>query len=84
MKGVETKEDHHAGVRTHIEYKKYFRTISMKTEFLDVGLEIVPPRFFMSKNTYLVNSLLRISDWYFRKFNKEGKGMFYAIKAVRG
>ena len=84
MKGIEVKNDHHAGVRTPIEYKKYFSAASMKIEFLDIGLEIVPPRFFMGKNRFLVNSLLSISNWCIKFFNKNDKGIFSVIKAVKG
>lgn len=83
MNGFEINEDYHAGVKTPEELRGYFEDVNMKAETLDIGLEIVPPRFFMSKNRFLVSSLLNLSDRCIKYFNKNGKGIFFLIRAVK-
>jgi len=83
MKGIKLEHDHHAGLTMPADYKNMFERFSFKLETEPVGLEIVPPRFFMSKSRFLVNSLLTISGWCIRRFDKKDQGMFFVMKASK-
>ena len=81
MKGITLRHDHHGGLIDIAGYQRIFSDLSFDFEFKPVGLEFVPPRFFMSRNKSLVKNLLETSDRWIRTFKKSDKAHFNIIKA---
>lgn len=81
MKGIRLRHDHHGGLIDIAGYRSMFLDLSFDFEFKPIGLEFVPPRFFMSKNEPLVKSLIERSEHWIKTFKKSDKAYFNIIKA---